>query len=112
MLHADVAALGGSPAVAAADRVIHRALAKSPAQRYPSAAVMADDLRTVLGAHGRDDSRRARVVTRLMVLPFRLLRADAEIDFLLFSLADAVANSLSSGARKEARDRHIATRQE
>ena len=30
-----------------------------------------------------------------MVLPFRLLRADAEIDFLAFSLADAVTNSLS-----------------
>jgi eukaryotic-like serine/threonine-protein kinase len=96
VLHADVAVIGGSPAVAAADRVIHRALAKSPAQRYPSAAVMADDLRTVLSGHGREDSRRARVVTRLMVLPFRLLRADAEIDFLAFSLADAVASSLSS----------------
>jgi TolB-like protein len=30
-----------------------------------------------------------------MVLPFRLLRPDAEIDFLSFSLADAVTNSLS-----------------
>ena len=30
-----------------------------------------------------------------MVLPFRLLRPDAEIDFLAFSLADAVTNSLS-----------------
>ena len=30
-----------------------------------------------------------------MVLPFRLLRPDAEFDFLAFSLADAVTNSLS-----------------
>jgi TolB-like protein len=30
-----------------------------------------------------------------MVLPFRLLRPDAEIDFLAFSLADAVTHSLS-----------------
>jgi TolB-like protein len=30
------------------------------------------------------------------VLPFRLLRPDAEIDFLGFSLADAITNSLSS----------------
>jgi eukaryotic-like serine/threonine-protein kinase len=96
VLHGDVAVLGGSPGVAAADRVIHRALAKSPAQRYPSAAVMADDLRTVLAGQGRDDSRRARAITRLLVLPFRLLRPDAEIDFLAFSLADAIANTLSS----------------
>ena len=91
-----MAVLGGSRGVAAADRVIHQALAKLPAQRYPSAAAMADDLRTVLAGEGSDDSRRARVVTRLMVLPFRLLRPDAEIDFLAFSLADAVTNSLSS----------------
>ena len=95
VLHGDVPTLAGSPAVAAADRVIHRALAKSPAQRYASAAAMAEDLRTALVADGSEDSRRARPVTRLMVLPFRLLRPDAEIDFLAFSLADAVTNSLS-----------------
>src|SRR6516164_7470901 len=33
-------------------------------------------------------------VTRLMVLPFRLLRPDAETDFLAFSLPDAVTASL------------------
>ncbi len=95
VLHGDVPTLAGSPAVAAADRVIHRALAKSPEQRYASAAAMAEDLRTALVADGSEDSRRARPVTRLMVLPFRLLRPDAEIDFLAFSLADAVTNSLS-----------------
>ncbi len=95
VLHGDVPILAGSPAIAAADRVIHRALAKAPAQRYASAAAMAEDLRTVLVADGSEDGRRARPVTRLMVLPFRLLRPDAEIDFLAFSLADAVTNSLS-----------------
>ena len=95
VLHADVPTLAGSPAVAAADRVIHRALAKSPVLRYASAAAMAEDLRTALVADGSEDSRRALPVTRLMVLPFRLLRPDAEIDFLAFSLADAVTNSLS-----------------
>ena len=64
---------------------------KSPAQRYPSAAAMADDLRTVLDARD-DEPRRARAVTRFVVLPFRLLRADPEIDFLAFGLADAIAN--------------------
>ena len=95
ILHTDPPVLGGSPGIAAADRVIHRALAKVPGQRYPSAAAMTDDLRTVL--HSRNDEpRRARAVTRFIVLPFRLLRPDAEIDFLGFSLADAITNSLSS----------------
>jgi TolB-like protein len=56
---------------------------------------MADDLRTVLVARD-DEPMRARAVTRFVVLPFRLLRADPELDFLTFSLADAIANSLSS----------------
>ena len=53
VLHPDVPTLGGSPAVAAADRVIHRALAQSPALRYASAAAMAEDLRTALDRRGR-----------------------------------------------------------
>jgi serine/threonine protein kinase len=95
ILHTDPPVLGGSPAIATADRVIHRALAKSPTQRYQSASAMADDLRTVLVARD-DEPVRARPVTRFLVLPFRLLRADPELDFLTFSLADAIANSLSS----------------
>lgn len=95
VLHGDVPVLAGSPAIVAADRIIHRALAKSSAQRYASAAIMAQELRTVLVANGGEDGRRAQRVTRLMVLPFRLLRPDTEIDFLAFSLADAVTHSLS-----------------
>jgi TolB-like protein len=56
---------------------------------------MADDLRTVLDSHD-DEPRRARAVTRFVVLPFRLLRPDSEIDFLAYSLADVIATSLSS----------------
>jgi serine/threonine protein kinase len=96
ILHGDQPVLGGSPAIAAADRVIHRALAKAPDQRYASAAAMADDLRTVLVSSSADEPTRARPVTRLIVMPFRLLRDDAEISFLAFSLADAITNSLSS----------------
>jgi eukaryotic-like serine/threonine-protein kinase len=95
ILYTDPPVLGGSPGIAAADRVIHRALAKVPGQRYASAAAMADDLRTVLDSRD-DEPRRARAVTRLIVLPFRLLRPDAAIDFLSFSLADAITNTLSS----------------
>jgi serine/threonine protein kinase/tetratricopeptide (TPR) repeat protein len=95
VLHGEVPALAGSPAIVAADRVLHRALAKAPVDRYSTAAAMAEDLRMVLAAAESAGGRPARPVTRLMVLPFRLLRPDAEIDFLSFSLADAVANSLS-----------------
>lgn len=37
----------------------------------------------------------ASQITRLMVLPFRLLRADPDLDFLAFSVPDAVAGALS-----------------
>ena len=43
-LHEQPPALSGSPAVAAMDRVIRRALAKRPAERPPSADVMAEEL--------------------------------------------------------------------
>jgi len=36
-----------------------------------------------------------RAMTRLIVVPFRLLRPDPDVDFLAFSLADAVATSLA-----------------
>jgi len=36
-----------------------------------------------------------KVVTRLIVLPFRMLRPDPETDFLAFSLPDALTTSLS-----------------
>ena len=74
VLHGDVPTLAGAPEIAAVDRVIHRALAKSPQQRYASAAAMADDLRTALVPGRSEESPGARPVTRLMVLPFRLLQ--------------------------------------
>src|SRR5207245_10713078 len=37
----------------------------------------------------------ARIMTRLIVLPFRVLRPDPETDFLAFSLPDAITSSLS-----------------
>ena len=40
-------------------------------------------------------SRRARAAVRLIVLPFRLLRPDPQVDWLPFSLADAITGSLS-----------------
>ncbi len=88
-------ALSGSPAVAAVDRVIRRALAKRPAERPASADAMAEELRAVSGMEGDDTPALARALTRLVVLPFRILRPDPETDFLAFSLPDAIATSLS-----------------
>jgi serine/threonine protein kinase/tetratricopeptide (TPR) repeat protein len=88
-------ALVGSPAVAAADRVVRHALAKRPAERPASADEMADELRAVGGVEGEDRPAHAHALTRLVVLPFRVLRPDPETDFLAFSLPDAIATSLS-----------------
>src|SRR5829696_7987636 len=86
--------LGGSPALAAIDRVIDRATSKEPADRYPDAATMAQDLRVALRLAESGETPVARRMTRLIVLPFRILRPDPEIDFLSFSLADAISSSL------------------
>ena len=94
-LHEQPPALTGSPAVAAVDRVIRRALAKRPAERPASADAMAEELRAVRGVDGDDTATLAQALTRLVVLPFRVLRPDPETDFLAFSLPDAIATSLS-----------------
>lgn len=89
-------ALGGSLAVAAVDRVIHKALAKRPHDRFESATAMAAELRAAMSAADSGTvSRPIRPMTRLIVLPFRVLRPDPEIDFLAFSLSDALSTSLS-----------------
>jgi non-specific serine/threonine protein kinase len=98
ILHATVyeqpPALTGSAAVAAVDRVIRRALAKKPDERPASADAMADELRDVRA--GEDDTpSMTHALTRLVVLPFRMLRPDPETDFLAFSLADAITTSLT-----------------
>jgi serine/threonine protein kinase len=94
-LHEQPPALTGSPAVAAADRVIRRALAKRPAERPASAEAMAEELGAARGLDGDATPALARPLTRLVVLPFRLLRPDPETEFLAFSLPDAIATSLS-----------------
>ena len=75
--------------------MIRRALAKRPAERPASADAMAEELRAVRGVDGDDTPALARALTRLVVLPFRVLRPDPETDFLAFSLPDAIATSLS-----------------
>ena len=57
---------------------------------------MSQDLRDVLAqTTDSGETPTARPVTRLIVLPLRVLRPDPETDFLAFSLPDAIASSLS-----------------
>jgi serine/threonine protein kinase/tetratricopeptide (TPR) repeat protein len=94
-LHEQPPALVGSPAIAAADRVIRRALAKRPAERPASAEAMAEELRAAAGIDGGETPALARALTRLVVLPFRVLRPDPETDFLAYSLPEAIATSMA-----------------
>ena len=97
-------------------RTITRALRKNRMERYATAAELAADLATLnrnlaQDAHSAVTSSspetltppesgstpRTRIAkrTRLVVVPFRLLRPDTETDFLSFSLADAISTTLS-----------------
>jgi TolB-like protein/predicted Ser/Thr protein kinase len=100
ILHATVyeqpPALTGPPVVAAVDRVIRKALAKRPEDRPSSADEMARELRAIRVDGSDSKPVVAQAMTRLVVLPFRMLRADADTDFLAFSLPDAIATSLAA----------------
>jgi serine/threonine protein kinase/tetratricopeptide (TPR) repeat protein len=90
-------ALSGGGTVAGLDRVIHKALQKRAADRYDSAVAMAAAIREAIADR---DSRElsavaARTMIRFIALPFRVLRPDAETDFLAFSLPDAITMSLT-----------------
>jgi TolB-like protein len=87
-------ALGGSPAATVMDRVIRRALAKRPEDRYAGAAEMAEALRAVREVEDTGETR-AHSIARLIVLPFRILRPDPDTDFLGVSVPDAITNALS-----------------
>ena len=103
-------ALTGSPAVAAVDRVIRRAMAKRPAERPASADAMAEELRAIRGVGSGATPSLAHALTRLVVLPFRVLRSDPETDFLAFSLPDAIATSLSGNPSMIVRSSAVAAR--
>jgi serine/threonine protein kinase/tetratricopeptide (TPR) repeat protein len=103
-------ALTGSPAVAAVDRVIRRALAKRPDERPASADAMADELRAVEGVDGNTATIMAHPLTRLVVLPFKVLKPDPETDFLAYSLPDAIATSLSGVGSVVLRSSAVAAR--
>jgi TolB-like protein len=109
-VHEQPPALTGSPAIAAVDRVIRRALAKRPADRFASADEMADALHALRRGDGDDTRAVARALTRIVVLPFRVLRSDPETDFLAYSLPDAIATSLSGVSALVVRSSAMAAR--
>ena len=101
------------PAVA---RIVMRALSKSRLERHADAAELSVEL-AALRLDTRGDERslsdspalfagrapshltppgHVKQRTRLIVIPFRLLRPDADIEFLTFSLADSIATTLSN----------------
>jgi TolB-like protein/tetratricopeptide (TPR) repeat protein len=96
VIHDHPPALMGSPAVMDADRVIQRAVAKAPVDRYQTADDMATDLRASLSRTGAHETAQARTTRRLVVLPFRVLRPDPDVDFLAYSLPDAITVALSA----------------
>ena len=95
VLHEQPPALVGSPVVVDADRVIQRALMKPPKERYQAADEMSRDLKRCLAKGDPGGAVVAHATTRLMVLPFRILRPEPSIDFLAFSLPDAITVALS-----------------
>ena len=95
VLHVPTPALMGSPAIATMGRIVHKALAVSPQDRYQCAENMADDVRATLLMEGLDTKAQAHTLQRLIVLPFRLLRPSEEIQFLAHSLPEAISVSLA-----------------
>ncbi|MEO6323537.1 MAG: protein kinase [Thermoanaerobaculia bacterium] len=87
----------GSALTEAVGRVVLRALAKNPDERPRTASAMAHDLDQAMRDPGAQTATAPMpsVATRLIVLPFRILRPDPDTDFLAFSLADAIASSLA-----------------
>jgi eukaryotic-like serine/threonine-protein kinase len=95
VLHHDPPPLTGSREIEALDQVIRMAIAKRPEHRYPSAHKMLDALNDITISTSASALVRPQTVTRLIALPFRLLKKDEDTDFLAHSLPDAVSNSLS-----------------
>lgn len=87
--------LGSSRGLATLDQIIRRGLARRPEERYPSAVAMALEIRAVSLKPELSAGPPVRRMGRLIVLPFRILRPDADTDFLAFSLPDAITGSVS-----------------
>src|SRR4029077_1488250 len=79
-------------------RIIMHCLEKEPADRFASAAELREALQIPV------EDRRSRLSgqaglpvlhTRVIVLPFRMLRRDDDLEFLAYALPDAIVGSLA-----------------
>jgi serine/threonine protein kinase len=95
VLHHDPPPLSGSPEIEALDQVIRRAMGKRPELRYSSPREMLDAMNAISLPASTATASQVRIVTRLIALPFRMLKKDTETDFLSYSLPDAISSSLS-----------------
>lgn len=87
--------LAGSAAICALNRIVHRAMAKRPDDRYATAAAMANDLRGVMLISDAASPVVARRITRMIALPLRILRSDPETDFLAYAIPEAITTTLA-----------------
>jgi serine/threonine protein kinase len=110
VLQGSPAALSGSPAISAIGRIIHRALARDSKDRYPNAATMAAELRATLLMEGIETASRPVALRRIIVLPFRVLRPNEDIDFLAYSLPEAITVSLAGLENLVVRSSVVASR--
>ncbi len=95
-MHENPPALQGPPFVVAMDRVIRRALEKQPKDRFADADAMARELSAIDVTDGSANLVPVRALVRLVVPPLRMLRPDADANFLAFGLADAISGSLAT----------------
>jgi serine/threonine protein kinase len=96
VLHHDPPPLSGSPEIEALDRLIRRSIAKRAELRYSSPREMLDAVNAIRLSASTATASQARIVTRLIALPFRMLKKDEQTDFLAYSLPDEISSSLSS----------------
>ena len=110
VLQGSPAALSGSPAISAMGRIIHRALAREAQDRYANAEAMAGELRASLLMEGIETVARAFALRRIIVLPFRVLRPNEDIDFLAYSMPEAITVSLAGLENLVVRSSLVASR--
>ncbi len=95
VLHQDPPPLTGSREIEMLDQVVRKSIAKRTEERYASAAEMLAALNAITISSSATALVRTQSLTRLIVLPFRLLKKDEDTDFLAHSLPDAVSSTLS-----------------
>lgn len=105
LLNRDPAPFGGSPDLDRAWTWLRKALAKNPQDRYSSA----EEMLAAMDGHTMT-AEASHAVRRLVVMPFRLTRVPADLEFLAFSLADAVGNALAGLDSLSVRSTHQGSR--